>query len=355
MNNKLVILIGLPGSGKTTWTREEALFSNGMKNEETIILYDNIRDFNFQNTVILRSDDIRVELFDGLNQNNNSLVFETMNKRCKEALKKGNHVIYDATNINRKRRVALINEMKRHCGIVSCICFICDFDIILERNLHRGNANVPKEALERMLKNFQMPLFNEGYTEITYKNSGAKTKYLSLTDDYFSNQSPLKDIKSKFKGLIYSIEDELLNYDQKNKHHNETLGEHIKSVIEQVYFDTENMKDYDRIILMLSAFYHDLGKPFCQEIKDDYATYRNHNYVSAYYMACDYMSDYNDKFKLIDIGNFILLDLIQLIEYHDFMFSYENLEQAEEKLKEKLGERIWYMLSILHKADRYRP
>ena len=67
--------------------------------------------------IILSSDDIRTEIFGWEDQSKNGRVFEEMNKRCKEYLSKGFNVIYNATNLNKKRRMALINEMKKYANI----------------------------------------------------------------------------------------------------------------------------------------------------------------------------------------------------------------------------------------------
>lgn len=331
MNNRLTILIGLPASGKTTYTKN--------------LYYD-------EQTIVLSSDSIREELFGYRNQEQNGLVFETMNKRCKKALKDGFHVVYDATNINRKRRKALINEMRKYCISVTSMCFVCDFNTILERNKCRNKEEqIPEEDLLKMLKNFQVPLFEEGYDKIIFKNSGINNTIVNI--NRFFSGGEIKDICD----LIKLIPPDLMDYNQHNEHHNETLGNHIKTTIEECFINSGGQIDYDGIILMISAFYHDIGKPYCREIKEDgNATYRNHNLVSSYIALCDYVYSFLlDTVWLIDIGNYALLDIIQLIELHDFIFSYKDLDEAKEKLVPKIGTRLWGLLDILHKADKYRP
>ena len=59
------------------------------------------------NAVIHSSDDIRAEILgDVQDQANNAKVFEVLHERVKRDLLAGKNVIYDATNINHKRRKA---------------------------------------------------------------------------------------------------------------------------------------------------------------------------------------------------------------------------------------------------------
>lgn len=81
-----VMMVGLPGSGKSTYAKE---------------LADEMR------AIICSSDAIREELCgDENSQDKNEDVFKILHSRIKECLRKGVNVIYDATNINSKRRRA---------------------------------------------------------------------------------------------------------------------------------------------------------------------------------------------------------------------------------------------------------
>ena len=88
----LNIMIGIPGSGKSNYAKK-CLLTN--------------------NSVYLSSDDIRVELYGFEDQTHNDVVFETMKKRTLNALKEGKDVIYDATNLNKKRRSGIISEARK--------------------------------------------------------------------------------------------------------------------------------------------------------------------------------------------------------------------------------------------------
>ena len=86
---ELILVIGLPGSGKSTWVREK---------------YDYARLFQGK-TTILSSDQVRQELFgDENDQTHNEEVFQYIKEVAVGRLKMGHRVIIDATNLTRKSR-----------------------------------------------------------------------------------------------------------------------------------------------------------------------------------------------------------------------------------------------------------
>ena len=77
----LTVLVGLPGSGKSTYANK------------------------IKNAILCSSDKIRKELYKDENiQGDNNKVFRILYNKVKENLKNGNNVVYDATNINSKKR-----------------------------------------------------------------------------------------------------------------------------------------------------------------------------------------------------------------------------------------------------------
>ena len=93
-----IIMVGIPGSGKST----EALAL-----QKAYILE------GFGETRIISSDDIRSEILNDVNdQTQNDLVFKEVHKRIKQAVKDGVNVIIDATNIKIKSRTSILNCIK---------------------------------------------------------------------------------------------------------------------------------------------------------------------------------------------------------------------------------------------------
>ena len=89
---KLCVIVGVPGSGKTTYC--ESVVKNNS---------------NFKH---LSSDLIRKEILGSEeDQSANERVFHIMQTRALEYLNAGYNVLYDATNINRKSRAAILSKL----------------------------------------------------------------------------------------------------------------------------------------------------------------------------------------------------------------------------------------------------
>ena len=91
---KFIMMIGVSGSGKSTFAKNWAKQLDG---------------------VWLSSDAIRAELWgDENDQQHPETVFRIMNKRLMAALGEDLNVIYDATNLSAKRRRALVSQIRAH-------------------------------------------------------------------------------------------------------------------------------------------------------------------------------------------------------------------------------------------------
>ena len=91
----LVVMVGLPGSGKTTVANEL------------------VKNYGFK---IFSSDDYRLKLLgDENNQDNNYYIFKRLKKDVRYNLKNGNNCIFDATNVTmgcRKRIFKGLNDIE---------------------------------------------------------------------------------------------------------------------------------------------------------------------------------------------------------------------------------------------------
>lgn len=238
------MLVGLPGAGKSTFAKKYV--------DENDLIY-------------LSSDKVREELYGDENcQDNPSKVFEILKLRTLDYLKKGIGVIYDATNVNRKNRLHLLNNI-RDIAYKKCIIIWEDINKCIENDLNR-NRTVGKSVIEKMVNNFQTPYYDEGWDEI-------EIKYTSYPYDE----------KDEIKLLGN------LNVPHDNPYHKGTIKQHIdevRNLIEED-FKINKLNEEEYRLLKEVAIWHDIGKPFVKQFKEDKdgnvkAIYYGHQNISAY-------------------------------------------------------------------------
>ena len=134
--NTLVLMVGLPASGKSTYAKS---FESG-------------------NTIVLSSDEYRKRLLgDERCQYNNDLVFKTLYKDARELLQNGKNVVIDATNINMKaRRRVLANfadlKILRQAVVMATPYLLC------VRNDEHRERTVGEEVIRKFLFRFEIPM-----------------------------------------------------------------------------------------------------------------------------------------------------------------------------------------------------
>ena len=140
--NILIVMCGLPASGKSTysqWLEESGVFKR--------VCPDLIRKAFYGDENI---------------QGDGKRVFETAYHDIKEYACLGENVVFDATNINAKRRKELVEEMRPYFDIIICKWFSTPIDICVQRNMAR-ERQVPQEVIKRMWWNFEKPTLAEGF------------------------------------------------------------------------------------------------------------------------------------------------------------------------------------------------
>lgn len=239
---KFFMLMGISGSGKSTYAK--ALEKNcGYK--------------------VFSSDALREELFGNENdQTYNSEVFKELHYRILKALDAGENCIYDATNLNRKRRLQFLDKLKKYKSLKKGILIIASpVDFCVARDAERART-VGRPVIERQVSQFQMPLVEEGWDLIAV--------------------NPLKDIDSQ--ASLYQLDKFLLGQTPHNcaPYHLETIETHMKAA----YLLAKRCDEPE--CLQIALKYHDIGKFFTQkwDEKKGRNTFYSHQNWSTYLYLC---------------------------------------------------------------------
>jgi predicted kinase len=139
----VVLSIGLPGSGKSTWFKRHSILP-------------------------LSSDMVRILLFDDVTeQRYQDLVFSTLRSMLRARLlakRPWNYV--DATNLSPHERRSWVKLAHDFGYEAHAVFFDVPAEVCMERNKRR-ERNVPEDVMRRMASKLRPPKFEEGFAKIT--------------------------------------------------------------------------------------------------------------------------------------------------------------------------------------------
>lgn len=318
--NRLIVMVGLPGSGKST-------FAERLRRHI-------IEEYGY-GCEIFSSDAIREELYGDANiQGDSKEVFSLLEQRLFEALSVNDNrvAIYDATNLTAKGRKALINKVKNsklpecyfHCIFIGCRLSEC------KRRQFSRDRKVPEEVIERMVRSFQAPFYNEGWDEIQMYAGGKL-------------YNPCEEVM------------DALDLSHDNHHHTLSIGKHMaiagREALELIDKLGYGKAAYD------AAYYHDMGKPHVKSFTDklgnptEEAHYFSHESVSSYMWLSSYHPVAMPQSEV-----FLIAALIQWHMQPYFLAPKGEVASKEEVfawgLKKGFSEQFLELLWIVHQADQ---
>lgn len=240
---KFYMLCGLPASGKSHYALDLQRIMLNETNEKV---------------AIVSSDNIRKELYGDENiQGNPEDVFNLVHERILQSLDNGVNVIYDATNLKRKYRLAILNKLpkfvKTECHIVWKPIYQC-----IEDDLNRDRS-VGKEVIDKMVRGFEVPFYDEGFSYINW----------------------IEPCEFDYVGYINRIR-KSMNIRHDNPYHALNILGHSRET--QRYAVDKNFG----YIIEIAAYWHDCGKPYVKSFVNtkgettDIAHYYNHENVGTY-------------------------------------------------------------------------
>lgn len=325
--SKLIMLSGLPASGKSTLAKE-------LQEKE--------------NAVIVSSDEMRAELFGDINsQENNTELFKKAHERINGFLNEGKTVIYDATNINRKRRIHFINnEIKADEKVIYYMN--TPFNSCVENDANRERT-VGYEVIDKMYRNMHIPTMLEGWDEVVFVGDDkvSNTTDGELLEKYLTGSGTSHDELFLALGEIVKEFNDIYNVSQDSSYHSFSISRHTYHVFKYIKDSFTEYKGAHYKELLVAALFHDTGKAHCKSFynykgeEKRFASFISHENVSAQ-IACENLTlmGYSDDF---------IKYVIDLVQFH--MYPMKISEKTEKRLRNLLTDEQYKDLMFLHVAD----
>lgn len=150
---KLIIMVGCPGSGKTTVAKEY------LTKHKTTTKYVSRDDIRFS---IVREDESYFS--------HEPEVFDEFINQIKSGLDNDFDVIADATHLTRRSRIYLLRKLGKSLKNTELVAFVVrrPLSVALTQNEYRlgTRSYVPETAVRDMYNSFEMPSEEEGFDNI---------------------------------------------------------------------------------------------------------------------------------------------------------------------------------------------
>ena len=149
---ELLMLIGVPGSGKSTWVKENC----------DPLAYNLISSDNYIDKVAEKEGITYNEAF----QKHIKKATEDMNKMAKYAFDNDRSVIWDQTNLTAKSRKAKLAMVPKHYKQIT-LYFTVPKDEEHKRRLDsRPGKTIPHHILKNMIESAEPPSYDEGFDHV---------------------------------------------------------------------------------------------------------------------------------------------------------------------------------------------
>lgn len=150
MTKQLHIMVGAPGSGKSTFVQRQ------------IKLFEEEQ----YTTAVISRDSIRFSMFEGGGSyfSREKEVFKEFIRQINECMEVGVDIVYvDATHVNEASRRKLLRQLllDPNTLVVFDVMDVSIDECISRNNLRKGCERVPEQAIQRMAESFTLPTKKE--------------------------------------------------------------------------------------------------------------------------------------------------------------------------------------------------
>lgn len=161
--SKLFIMMGAPGSGKTTWCKNNVP----------------------KNAIYISRDEIRFSIIKDEDSyfSKEKIVYDIFINKINEALESGFDVYADQTSLNAGSRKKLINALNKKPDEINVIYIEKPLDTILKYNSKRtGRKLVPNDAIIKMYNSISKPTAKEGIDYLYIINKNGNIQKINLKE-----------------------------------------------------------------------------------------------------------------------------------------------------------------------------
>jgi predicted kinase len=155
----LYLLVGVPGSGKSTWLNHQ--FEQGFFHDDThkVISTDNIIEHQAK---------ALGKTYDDVFQDTIKEAQKMADERARKYFEQGFNVIWDQTNTTIKTRAKKLRMVPEGYSKFAVVFECPPMDELNRRLASRPGKNIPPHVIKMMLDSYQEPTIDEGFDNVLF-------------------------------------------------------------------------------------------------------------------------------------------------------------------------------------------
>ncbi len=156
------VMVGLPGTGKSTLVKD-------------MYDVDNMFVYSTDNYIEKCAEQNGITYDEVLDAQGYKPATKHMNEKLDIAVRSGQDIVWDQTNLSVKKRAKIIRRMRKAGYQIRCSCIIPpeaghfdDLKVLKRRLEGRPGKTIPETVITNMWKSYVLPTSDEGFDMITF-------------------------------------------------------------------------------------------------------------------------------------------------------------------------------------------